>query len=78
MVILGIFGFVSGEGATQPQSAVDAIWTLFILSPVAGALISLPIFARYKLRDKTVQIMADANSGRISREEAEEKLAGKI
>ena len=78
MVILGIFGFVSGEGAVQPQSAVDAIWVLFILSPVAGALISLPIFARYKLRDKTVQIMADANSGLISREEAQRMLQGKI
>lgn len=78
MILLGMFGFVSGEGATQPQSAVDAIWVLFILSPVAGALISLPIFARYKLRDRTVQIMADANSGVITHEEAEKQLAGKI
>ena len=78
MVILGLFGFVSGEGAVQPQSAVDAIWVLFILSPVVGGLISLPIFARYKLRDKTVQIMADANSGAIPREEAEKMLEGKI
>lgn len=78
MVILGIFGFVSGEGAVQPQSAVDAIWALFMLSPVVGALISLPIFARYKLRDKTVQIMADANSGVISRRRQKNSWRGKF
>lgn len=77
MILLGAFGFVSGEGAVQPESAINAIWVLFILSPVVGAVISIPIFSRYKLRDKTVQIMAAANSGDITREEAEEKLAGK-
>lgn len=77
MILLGLFGFVSGEVAAQPESAVNAIWTLFILSPVAGAIISMVIFSRYKLRDKTVQIMAAANSGNITREEAEEKLAGR-
>lgn len=77
MILLGLFGFVSGEAAVQPESAVSAIWVLFMLSPVAGALISIPIFSRYKLRDKTVQIMAAANSSDITREEAEEKLAGK-
>ncbi|MDL2250009.1 glycoside-pentoside-hexuronide (GPH):cation symporter [Lachnospiraceae bacterium OttesenSCG-928-J05] len=78
MFILGAFGFVSGEGAVQPPSAINAIWVLFILSPVIGALISLPIFAKYKLRDKMVQIMAAANSGDITREEAQEQLAGKL
>lgn len=78
MFILGGFGFISGEGAVQPPSALSAIWVLFILSPVVGALISLPIFARYKLRDKTVQIMAASNSGDITRKEAEALLSGKL
>lgn len=77
MILLGMFGFVSGEALSQPESAVGAIWVLFILSPVVGAVISMVIFSRYKLRDKTVQIMAAANSGDITREEAEEKLAGR-
>lgn len=77
MILLGLFGFVSGEAAVQPESAVNAIWVLFILSPVVGAAVSMVIFSRYKLRDKTVQIMAAANSGDITREEAEEKLAGR-
>lgn len=78
MFILGAFGFVEGEGAIQPPSATNAIWALFTLSPAVGALIAMPIFSRYKLRDKTVQIMAAANSGEISREEAEAQLAGKF
>jgi probable glucitol transport protein GutA len=78
MFILGAFGFVSGEGAAQPSSATSAIWMLFILSPVVGALASLPIFSKYKLRDKTVQIMAAANSGDITREEAEKQLTDRI
>jgi Na+/melibiose symporter-like transporter len=76
MFILGAFGFVEGEGVAQPPSAINAIWVLLVLSPVVGALASLPIFARYKLRDKTVQIMASANAGDITRAEAQEKLAG--
>jgi Na+/melibiose symporter-like transporter len=78
MFILAAVGFVEGEGAVQPQGALSAIWVLFILSPVAGALASLPIFARYKLRDKTVQIMAAVNSGDLSREEGERRLAGSV
>lgn len=76
MFILAGFGFLEGEGAIQPQSAIDAIWVLFILSPVVGGVFSIPIFAKYKLRDKTVKIMAACNSGDITREEAEKQLKG--
>ena len=78
MFILGAFGFIEGEGVIQPQSAIDTIWVLFTLSPVVGALISLPIFAKYKLRDKYVQIMAAANSGDITHDEAKQLLEGKL
>ena len=78
MFILAAFGFIEGDGAVQPQSAIDAIWVLFILSPVVGGALSLPIFAKYKLRDNLVQIMAACNSGDITREQAEEQLAGRI
>ena len=77
MLLLGFFGFGSGENAAQPASAVQAIWVLFVLSPVAGALLCIPVFRRYKLRDKIVQFMAAANSGDITREEAEKHIAGK-
>jgi Na+/melibiose symporter-like transporter len=78
MLILDAVGFLPGEGVTQTPQALNTIWILFILSPVVGGLISLPIFAKYKLRDKTVQIMAAANSGEITREQAEAQLAGKL
>jgi len=78
MFILGAFGFVEGEGVIQPQSAIDTIWILFSLSPVVGALISIPIFAKYKLRDKYVQVMAAANSGEITHEEAKQLLSGQF
>jgi Na+/melibiose symporter-like transporter len=76
--ILGASDFIEGEGAVQPASAVNAIWTLFILSPVVGAVVSLPVFARYKLRDKTVQIMAAVNSGTMERSQAEAQIRGLI
>jgi probable glucitol transport protein GutA len=77
MFILGAAGFIEGEGAVQPPSAISVIWVLLVLSPVAGALASLPIFAKYKLRDRDVRIMAKVNGNEMTREEAEAVFAGK-
>jgi hypothetical protein len=38
-------------------------------------VICLPLLKLYKLRDKDVQIMAMANQGQISKEEAVKKLS---
>ncbi|MDR1641366.1 MAG: MFS transporter [Clostridiales bacterium] len=78
MVLLGAVGFASGEGAIQPPAAISAIWAMFIISPLAGAVFAVPFLLRYKLRDKLVQTMAAANSGEMPREEAEQLLVGKI
>ena len=40
-----------------------------------GMVIAFIIWCFYRLRDKEVQIMADANSGKIEREEALRLLA---
>lgn len=45
--------------------------------PVIGQVIGLPLLFKYKLKDKDVQIMADANSGKISHEDAEKMLSQK-
>jgi Na+/melibiose symporter-like transporter len=47
----------SMERLKSIEGSFDAIWVLFTLSPAVGALASIPIFAKYKLRDKTVQII---------------------
>jgi hypothetical protein len=42
------------------------------------SVIAIPLFSRYKLRDKYVAVMSKFNNGEISREEAEKVLEGKI
>jgi Na+/melibiose symporter-like transporter len=73
---LGLFfiKFVEGEGAVQARGFPEKLWFLFTIVPSFGYLISLPLLSRYKLRDKTVQVMAEYNTGTLSREEAEAKL----
>jgi Na+/melibiose symporter-like transporter len=58
----------------QPASAYSGIWLLFTLIPAIGYGLSLIAFAFYRLRDRDVQIMTEANVGNISREEALERL----
>ncbi|MDR0846284.1 MAG: glycoside-pentoside-hexuronide (GPH):cation symporter [Lactobacillales bacterium] len=72
---LGIIGFVVGEGAMQHAGFSEQLWAVYLLIPAVGALLSIPFLYKYKLRDKYVQIMTEANVGNISREEAEELLA---
>ncbi len=76
-VCLAMIGYVEGEGATQLASLPDRLWALYCLVPVIGAVIALPVFCKYKLHDKDVDIMAQCNSGVITREEAEAKLSQK-
>jgi sugar (glycoside-pentoside-hexuronide) transporter len=59
----------------QPLSAAQGIWFLYSIFPAIGAVIAFVILLfLYKLRDKDVQIMADVNSGAISREDGEKLL----
>jgi len=75
---LSFVGFISTEGAIQPEGFSDKLWILYNVIPMTGAAISLLILSRYKLRDKDVQIMAKANSGEISKEEANTLLKGRF
>ena len=77
MLILAGCGFVAGEGAVQPQSALSGIWLCYTLLPSLGIMLALALLYFYKLRDKDVQIMALYNDGHITKEEADEKLAKK-
>jgi probable glucitol transport protein GutA len=75
MLIIGLFGFVAGENAAQPASAIEGIWLCLTIFPSIGAIISVSALLFYKLRDRDVQVMARYNSREISKEEAEKALA---
>jgi sugar (glycoside-pentoside-hexuronide) transporter len=75
---LSLIGFVEGEGAVQPDGFADKLWLIMCLIPIVMSVIAIPLFSRYKLRDKYVAVMAKFNNGEISREEAEKVLEGKI
>jgi hypothetical protein len=66
-----VIGFIEGEGAVQLPGFEFKLWVTYGLGSVAGALAMLPVLALYKLRDHDVQLMARANAGEITREEAE-------
>ena len=78
LALLGMIGFVSGEGAVQPEGLADNLWKLNTLIPAVGFLIaSILMLTVYKLRDKSVQVMSDYNNGKISKEEADKLLEKK-
>jgi sugar (glycoside-pentoside-hexuronide) transporter len=72
---LFLIKFVEGEGAVQVEGFPEKLWFLVTIIPSIGLLVSLPLLAKYKLRDKTVEVMAQYNAGKLSREDAEAKLA---
>ena len=74
---LSTIGFIEGEGAIQLPGFTDKLFFIYMLFPAIGNLIALPLLGQYKLRDKDVQVMAQYNSGTISREEADTLLGGK-
>ena len=59
----------------QSGTAMSGLWFIYNMIPVIGMVIAFVIWCFYRLRDKEVQIMADANSGKIEREEALRLLA---
>lgn len=71
MFILGLIGFVSGEGAAQTPETIAWIWRLSALFPaISGTAAFLIILFAYNLKTADVDLMVKANTGEISREEA--------
>lgn len=82
LLMLGsVFGYIEaidGIIPAQPQSAVDGIWFMFSIFPAFGQLAAfILLLFTYKLRDKDIQIMADINSNKISRQEGDKLLSRK-
>lgn len=64
-------------GVVQSEHALDVLWFVFVMVPAIGCLLAFFVWLFYKLNDKDVQIMADCNSGKIDRAEAESRLSRK-
>ena len=63
--------------AQQTSEALDGLWFTYNIVPIIGLVIALVIWNFYKLNDKDVQVMADCNIGKITKDEAEKLLSRK-
>lgn len=70
----GAQNFADLEGVVQSDHAKAVLWFVYVMITAIGYAIAYLIWTRYKLTDKDVQTMADCNSGKITREEAEARL----
>lgn len=90
LALLGFFGFKTFEGvdsfeglaaidaiSQQTPEALNGLWFTYNVVPIIGLVIALVIWNFYGLNDKDVQIMADCNVGKITKEEAESQLSRK-
>ncbi len=71
------FEQLAAMGVTQTPEALDAFWLIYALIPSIGYLFSYIVWRFYKLNDKDVQVMAECNAGKITKEEAYSKLSRK-
>lgn len=92
LIILGIYGFVAVEAESfeelarlntegiglQTEHALKGLWNVSYLFPVIGFLIAAVIFSFVKVHRRQVKIYMQANSGQITREEAEEILKQEV
>lgn len=72
------FEQLAASGVTQTPHALNILWFLYVMLPVIGWAIAMVIWKFYNMTDKDVQLMADCNTGKISREEAESGFSRKF
>lgn len=78
MFVLGLIGFVSGQGAVQTPEVVDSIYFMYTIAPVISGSIAMIIWlVMFRLKDADIVTMSRCNSGEISRDEAEKLLLRK-
>lgn len=76
MVEVDSFEALKESGVVQSPHALNSLWFFYALVPTIGCILAWIVWEFYRLKDKDVQVMADCNSGLITREEAEEKISG--
>jgi len=74
---LAAIGYVETEGAPQLPGFAAKLWFAMTIVPALGSVLAIPFLLAYKLRDKDVQVMARANAGEITRDEADRLLGGR-
>ena len=77
MVEVDSFKALEESGVVQTPHALNSLWFFYALVPTIGCILAWIVWEFYRLKDKEVQIMADCNSGLITKEEAYELLGGK-
>lgn len=77
MVEVESFKELEESGVVQSTHALDSLWFFYMLIPTIGCILAWAVWEFYRLKDTDVQIMADCNSGLITREEAESRISKK-
>jgi len=68
-IFLHLIGY-QGELEVQSAATIHNIWRVTFLVPMLGQLLAIGFLFAYNLRDRDVQLMSDANGGKISKDEA--------
>lgn len=76
-LMLGMIGFVEGEGAEQAAGFAGKLWNTNLIMLAIGLVLALVLLRLYKLNDHDVELMAKVNSGEMSREEADAQMINK-
>ena len=74
----GSFAELSQRAVSQSASALNGLWFVATLLPAIGAGIALIPLCFYHLNDHDVQLMAAANAGKLSHEQAFAQLSSRI
>lgn len=77
-LMLGLIGFLSGEGAAQAVDFPQKLWMVQSFIPMIGAIIACIVLTKYKLNDHDVELMARCNAGEITKEHAEANFIQKF
>jgi Na+/melibiose symporter-like transporter len=69
------FQDLAAQNVQQSEFTLNGLWFIYIMVPTIGIIISGVIWHFYKLKDADVKLMIDCNNGKITREEALEKIS---
>ncbi len=65
------------ENLPQPEGAIAQVWSIQLMGIICSVLMIAVLLCFYKLRSKDVDLMAQYNAGKITREECDAKLSRK-